>query len=424
VLVARIEEYAVPTGGQHVLIVPIEEATPGIKLAMGVCNPQQPDRELLRAGYVLDATVLARLRDLGVPFILADYPGLGDLDKLLMPSLSPARQQVYLNIKKTFAAVERTAKPTVTFPDYYAATRELVLTLMQQGQNLVYMDLMSANLAGDDIAHSAAVAQLSLTLGIKLEQYLINQRKRLAPHHAKEVVNIGVGGMLHDIGKARLDPRLRKYHSAYQPQDEKELAEWQEHVQIGYEMVRHGIEPSAAAAVMHHHQMFDGSGFPRVNHADGGYRPLQGDRIHIFARLVAVANLYDRLTVDPEGRRRANIEILHLMRTTYAPQLDPVIAGILPSVIPPFPPGMKVKLSDGTMAVVTGFAAHEPYKPSVRRLAEDNWTLEGPPIDLAVVTDLQIAEIDGCRTEGLIPAELPMVTAPAGSDADEATVAA
>src|SRR5690606_27123731 len=99
---------------------------------MGVMNPQAPDRQLRKAGYVLDEPVLKRLRDLGIPFIYVDYPDLADLDKLLMPSLSPARQQMYLQIKTTCAAVEKTAHPTVTFPDYYAVTRELVLTLMQQ----------------------------------------------------------------------------------------------------------------------------------------------------------------------------------------------------------------------------------------------------------------------------------------------------
>ena len=385
------------------LILPIEEATPGVTLAMGIMNPQAPDRQLLKAGYVLDEPVLRRLQDLGIPFIYVDYPDLADLDKLLMPSLSPARQQMYLQIKNTFAAVEKTARPTVTFPDYYAVTRELVLTLMQQGQNPVYMDLMGSQMGGSEVAHSAAVAHLSVTLGIKLEQYLINQRKRLSPQHAKEVVNLGVGGMLHDIGKARLDKRLRDYHTCNPPGDEADIEAWQAHVQIGYDMVRNGIEPSAAAAVMHHHQTFDGSGFPSLTHADGAFQPLSGEKIHVFARIVAAANRFDRLHVAPDGRRRPNIEILHLLRAEHSAYLDPQVARILPSVIPPFPPGMKVKLSDGTMAVVTNFAIGDPYHPTVRRLAADNWTLEGAPVDLGEVSEITIAEIDGQPTAGFFP---------------------
>lgn len=395
------------------LILPIEEATPGVTLAMGVMNPQQPDRQLLKAGYVLDERVLRRLQDLGIPFIYVDYPDLADLDKLLMPSLSPARQQMYMQIKNTFAAVEKTARPTVTFPDYYAVTRELVLTLMQQGQNPVYMDLMGAQMSGNAVAHSAAVAHLSLTLGIKLEQYLISQRKRLSPQHAREVVNLGVGGMLHDIGKARLDKHLRDFHTCNPAGDESDDAAWQAHVSLGYEMVRNGVEPSAAAAVMHHHQTFDGAGFPSLTNAEGEYRPPAGEKIHIFARIVGVANRFDRLRLAPDGRRRPNIEVLHLLRTEHNEHLDPQIARILPSVIPPFPPGMKVKLSDGTMGVVTNFAISEPYKPTVRRLAEDNWSLEGAPIDLGAVPEITIAKIDGHSTSGLLPDS--SATAPASN---------
>ncbi len=404
------------------LILPIEEATPGVKLAMGVMNPQAPDRQLLKAGYVLDEPVLKRLRDLGIPFIYVDYPDLADLDKLLMPSLSPARQQMYLQIKNTFAAVEKTAHPTVTFPDYYAVTRELVLTLMQQGQNPVYMDLMGAQMGGSEVAHCAAVAHLSLTLGIKLEQYLINQRKRLSPQHAKEVVNLGVGGMLHDIGKARLDRKLREHHVCNRPKDETDDKAWQEHVQLGYDMVRSGIEPSAAAAVMHHHQTFDGEGFPSLAHVEGGPRPLAGEKIHVFARIVGTANLFDRLRIAADGRRRPNIEVLHLLRTEYASRLDPQVAKILPSVIPPFPPGMKVKMTDGTMAVVTNFAVSDPYNPTIRRLAADNWTLEGAPIDLADAGGLHIAEIEGRSTTGFLPP--PDVPAAQSSASSRVTAAA
>ncbi len=385
------------------LILPIEEATPGIKLGMPVMHPQQPGQQLLKAGYTMDERVLERLRELGVPFLYVDYPGLEDVDKLLMPALSPARQQMYQQIRKTITAVERTAQPTVTFPDYYAVTRELVLTLMQNGAHPVYMDLMSANLGNDEVAHATAVAHLSLMLGIKLEQYLINQRKRLSPAHAREVVNLGVGGMLHDIGKAKLPREMRRFHVINEPQNAEEREAHESHVQLGYDMVRSGIEPSAAVAVLHHHQRFDGSGFPKVTHGDGSHAPISDTKIHIFARIIAAADLFDRLCPGPNGKRRPNLQILHEMRTTYAGMIDPEINKVLPSVIPPFPPGMKVKLSDDTIAVVTNFSHTDPFYPTVRRLAEDGQVLQGDSIDLRDARHLRVAEIDGVCTEGLIP---------------------
>lgn len=380
------------------LILPIEEATPGVTLGMPVMHPQQPGQQLLKAGYTLDEAVLGRLRELGVPYIFVDYPGLADLDKLLLPTLSPARAQMYQQIRSTIGAIEKTAHPTVTFPDYYATTRELVITLLQQGAHPVYMDLMGSTLGNDAVAHATAVAHLSLMLGIKLEQYLINQRKRLSPAHAREVVNLGVGGMLHDIGKAKLPKAIRHVSAVVDPQTPEEREAHESHVHLGYEMVRSGIEPSAAVAVLHHHQRYDGTGFPAVTHADRHHGPLSEGRIHVFARIIAAADLFDHLTPGPNGKRRQNVEILHLIRTQYADRLDPQIARILPAVIPPFPPGMKVRLSDETPAVVINFAPTDPYKPAVRRLAGDG-NLEGDPIDLRETPHLHIGQIEGVSVD-------------------------
>src|SRR4051812_4900958 len=110
-------------GGALVLIVPIEEATAGMTLAMNVTQPEQPDQDLLKAGYTLNDEILKRLRDKGVETIYVDYPDLGDLDKHMAAVLSPARQQVYQQIRDTIAAVQKTAQPTVSFPDYYSSTR-------------------------------------------------------------------------------------------------------------------------------------------------------------------------------------------------------------------------------------------------------------------------------------------------------------
>jgi len=61
----------------------------------------------------------------------------------------------------------------------------------------------------DAISHATAVAQLSVTMGLRLEQYLIRERSRLPARHAREVVNLGVGAMLHDIGKTKLQPEVQ-----------------------------------------------------------------------------------------------------------------------------------------------------------------------------------------------------------------------
>jgi len=364
-----------------VLIVPLDEVRAGMKLAAPVQNPEAPDQVLLKTGYMLEDSVVRRLRAIGIQAVLVEYPALDDLDKHLAAHLSPARQKVYQIIKQSIGQSEAATKPAVPYADYYSATRDLVTTLMSQGQHPLYMDQMT-RLGSDAVGHAASVAHLSLLLGMKLETYLISERKRLDAGRAKDVVNLGVAGMLHDVGKVKLPPALRQHSQVGLAADHPERRQWEEHARLGYDMVHDEVEPTAASAILHHHQRFDGTGFPTPVHTDGTRSPLDGRRIHIFARIVAAANLYDRLATSRAGTRVSNLEVLHLMRAAHGAWLDPVVLKTLHEVVPPFPPGSRVALSDGTHAVVTKVEPGDPFNPVCRRLLEDNWTLEDGPLNL------------------------------------------
>ena len=159
-------------------------------------------------------------------------------------------------------------------------------------------------------------------------------------------MNLGVAGMLHDIGKVKLPAQLRVRHVMRPPKDGTDRGLWEAHTQAGHEMVRHGIEASAAAAVLQHHERFDGAGFPAIKTLKSA-APLQGSGIHVFARIVGAADMFDRLALAQNGSRRPNITVHHLLRQRFGSWIDPHVLDALPSVIPPFPPGMQVTLSDG-----------------------------------------------------------------------------
>jgi HD-GYP domain-containing protein (c-di-GMP phosphodiesterase class II) len=297
--------------------------------------------------------------------------------------LSPARQAIYKQIKGSIGEAQKQTRAGISYSDYCSTTRDLIDTLLTQGQNPIYLDQMSRQ-GGDAVAHAASVAHLSLLLGLKLEMYVISQRSRLPAHRAKDLVNLGVAGMLHDLGISKLPEALQRYSDAELPEDPAALAEWQTHSALGYEMVRNDVEPTAAAAVYQHHQHYDGSGFPALER-EGASAPMNKDRIHIFARIILCANLYDRLaSPSSQKQRRSNAQVHQLMRTKFAGWFDPEIFRVFRSVVPPYPPGSRLRLTDGSKAIVTDVRSEEPEKPIVRRLDSDNWTPVGEPIDLVL----------------------------------------
>jgi hypothetical protein len=390
-----------------VLIVPTEDIRAGMRLAAPLLHPQNPQHELLRRGYTLELSVLPKLRDLGVPFVYVDFPGLDDLDKHLAPRLSPERQRVYEQVKKAVTAAQGKCRPAVSYDDYYASTRDLINTLLTQGQHPIYMDAM-AGLGGDEVAHATSVAHLALMLGLRLETYLIAERKRLAPKHARDVVNLGVAGMLHDVGKLKLPEPLRGCNGVDAPPDnDARRSEWESHARLGYELIRGGVESSAASAVLHHHQHYDGTGFPAKPQEDdepGAAACQEGKTIHVFSRILMAADLYERLA-SPRGARnkRSNLEVYFDLRTRYASWVDPVVLKTLQTIAPPFLPGTTVVLSDRTQGVIVDVKLNEPYAPIVKRLRGDGTGLIDPAIDPAAPGSPTVETAAGVAVRPLLP---------------------
>jgi ribonuclease P protein subunit RPR2 len=103
------------------------------------------------------------------------------------------------------------------------------------------------------------------------------------------------GFLLHDVGKVAISDRI--LHKAG-PLDPDERREMERHPVVGAAIVAGiGFLASAAQVVRHHHERWDGSGYP-----DG----LAGEAIPIAARVFAVADVLDALTTDRPYRRASS----------------------------------------------------------------------------------------------------------------------
>jgi diguanylate cyclase (GGDEF)-like protein/PAS domain S-box-containing protein len=137
------------------------------------------------------------------------------------------------------------------------------------------------------------------------------------------VMRCRLAGWLHDLGKIGIpDAILTKAG----PLDDEEWAVMRTHAEIGESILRRiaGLS-DAAAAVRHHHERFDGTGYP-----DG----LAADEIPIEARIVACADTYSAITVDRVYRRaRPAHEAVAELRAVAGSQLDPAVMDAAVSVL-------------------------------------------------------------------------------------------
>ncbi len=131
----------------------------------------------------------------------------------------------------------------------------------------------------------------------------------------RDLVDLYCGALLHDIGKIGIpDAVLLKAG----PLDPEEEAIMHKHPEIGYRIIGHiGYFRKAARIVRTHHERFNGSGYPRG---------LKGEDIPLGARVFAVADAIDALTVTrPYHKASPFEEALEIITAASGTLFDPAV---------------------------------------------------------------------------------------------------
>lgn len=123
-----------------------------------------------------------------------------------------------------------------------------------------------------------------------------------------------LGGVVHDVGKIGVPLQILLKPG---PLDADERAAMQMHPIVGEKIVRFMECADVFAMVRHHHERYDGHGYPDR---------LAGERIPLLARIVSVCDAYDALTNDrPYRARRTHEQAAAILRGGAGCQWDPFV---------------------------------------------------------------------------------------------------
>ncbi|MFI6859758.1 HD-GYP domain-containing protein [Streptomyces sp. NPDC050421] len=178
-------------------------------------------------------------------------------------------------------------------------------------------------------AHRATIRALVQAVDIK-DTYTRGHSERVG--HASVLIAQELGmaqerievlrfaGILHDVGKLGVPTRVLRKDGPLTPEERRVI---ELHPEYGHEIVRGiGFLGEARAAILHHHERLDGSGYPYG---------LTGRRIPEFARVVAVADAFDAMTSTRSYRpgRPVPVAVAELKRcagTQFDPQMVRALA--------------------------------------------------------------------------------------------------
>jgi diguanylate cyclase (GGDEF)-like protein len=127
-----------------------------------------------------------------------------------------------------------------------------------------------------------------------------------------------LAGSLHDLGKLAIPEEVLRKPDAL---DESERLMLERHPQIGFRMLESlGVQP-VAEWVLHHHERWDGAGYPNR---------LVGDQIPLGARIIFVADAYDAMTSDRDYRQAMpQQDALAELERCSGTQFDPAVVKAL-----------------------------------------------------------------------------------------------
>ncbi len=192
--------------------------------------------------------------------------------------------------------------------------------------------------------HSVAVCALMIALARQL---------RLPEDQIREA---GVGGLLHDIGKAAMPLNVLNKPGAL---TDAEYRIMKAHPERGFEMLKEGGGASAAALeiALHHHEKFDGTGYPHGQ---------SGEQIDVLSRMGAVCDVYDAISSNrPYKNAWSPAESVRRM-AAWKGHFDPRVFNAFVKSIGIYPVGALVRLQSEHLAVVTEQNEDALLTPKVR----------------------------------------------------------
>jgi len=297
-------------------------------------------RILLGKGVKLTPLYIAKLKDMGISILYIEDDRFNDV--IVEDVINEEHRREAMDILEKSTRSVRLGKELDGF-DLKKIIRKIVEEILFKKDIIVNMMEMRS-LDNQMFAHSVNVCVLSAIIG----KAMLLDRDKLE--------NLAIGAILHDIGKIHLAPKLSTKNDL--TAEEAELLKT--HTTLGFEELRKRKDLNLAVAhiAFQHHEHMNGTGYPRH---------LKESDIHPLAQIVAIADLYDKITSDQSGVKRIMpheaCEILMGLAGVFYP-LEMV--RVFLRSIAAYPTGITVKLNTGEIGVVVDQNLSMPARPIVR----------------------------------------------------------
>lgn len=337
---------------------------------------------LLRVGTILNPYYIRRISEMG-------YKGVYVIDAL-------GEDVVYHEIVSQELRLDTVVRIKNIFLTAEKKQHKQTMHLQKEGLNEMIGKLIEEVLNNRDLMlnmidlkvfdeytyyHSVNVAVISLVIAVAVGMV------------QEDLYKLALAALLHDVGKITIP---REIHDKPGKLTSEEFEVMKTHSDEGFRFLKevYCVPLHTYMAVKLHHERFDGTGYPLG---------LKETEIPLFARIIAVADVFDALTsVRVYRKAMSPSEAVEFMMSHSGTMFDPEITSIFLRKVAPYPPGTLVKLSDGRIALVVETYENFGLRPLVKVVKEEEIVDE--PYYLNLKEDYQTLNLtieDICSEEAM-----------------------
>ncbi|EPY2273608.1 HD-GYP domain-containing protein [Clostridium sporogenes] len=302
---------------------------------------------LLKSGIKLTGNYIKKLRNLGVFYIyiqderledvVIEDPKLMELKQTTMKSMTELMKNIHdfngKSLKKSFNQVEEMIDYIIDMGDVNRSLYDI-----KTYDNYTYI-------------HSLDTCIMTTFIGLS------------SGLNEKELKDVGIGAILHDIGKTRISNKIINKKG---PLTDDEFMEIKKHPIYGSEILKKDFTMSDTVIkiVKQHHERIDGKGYPYG---------LKRKDISKYAKLVSICDVYDAISNDRCYRKKFTPnDAYELILSGSGTMFDEDLVKSFKNTFAIYPLGCRIRLSNGEEGYVINQNKGFPDRPIIRIFKDNN----------------------------------------------------
>ncbi len=337
------------------VLIPIDSLNEGMVVAKSINNPySQSTEQLLKKGTTITAGHIRRLREHEITTVYIERAGTGDIKEENI--IDEHFKAVALEkMRNTFDALVDSSKDfTMQEVNEFVQVADTFVDIITSKPNMMVNLMNIKNHHDSTYTHLLAVCTVSVAIGTDMG---------LSP---EQLHILSCAALLHDLGKLKIPEEILDKPGKLTDQEYEII---KHHPEIGVEIIannRSFVSPEILAGMGSHHEKMDGTGYPKG---------LKGDEIHLFARIIAVADVFDALTSHRAYRTPITPnEAMEYILGCADTHFDMEVVNHFVKKTAAFPVGCFVELSDGRTAIVVENFPENCMRPKIRVKSDDGAT--------------------------------------------------